>query len=178
MQRFIQLKQKKKKEKNRRVAMIIEFNFNFTQNNSLSQTTLSIAIHQIFSLSFKKRLTIIVRRIERIAILTSEANLIVVDAISIEAAAQMKLFMNQINDFKNILNLKHSYDQKYVMNDDFIIANSSFFFSFDKYIIIIDVTNEKSNNDLFSDEERYEQTLLNDKLSTNVRKNENDKKKN
>jgi hypothetical protein len=153
LQKSLQLKQKKKKKGNRRVAMILKINFNFIQSRQLSKTTLQIVTQQVFSLSFKKRLTIIVRRIEKIAILANEANLIVVDVISTEAAAKMKLFMNQIDDSDNIMNLHHSYHQKYVINDDFIIVDSSLFFSFDKYIIITEITNEKSDNDLFSDEE-------------------------
>jgi hypothetical protein len=38
--------------------------------------------------------------------------------------------------------LKHSYEQKYVINDDFIVADSSFFFSFDWYIIITVIIDE------------------------------------
>ncbi len=65
----------------------------------------------------------------------------------------MKKFMNQIDDSENVLNLKHSYDQEYVIDDEFIITDSSFFFSFDRYIIITVIIDEKSNNDLFSDKE-------------------------
>ncbi len=36
--------------------------------------------------------------------------------------------MNQIDDFKNILNLKYSYDQEYVINNEFIFVDLSFFF--------------------------------------------------
>jgi hypothetical protein len=81
----------------------------------------------------------------------------------------MKMFMNQIDDFENVLNLKHSYKQKYVINDDFIVADSSFFFSFDRYIIIIEIIDEKSDNDLFSDEERYKQLIRNEKLNENIK---------
>jgi hypothetical protein len=84
----------------------------------------------------------------------------------------MKMFMNQIDDFKNVLNLKHSYEQKYVINDDFIVADSSFFFSFDRYIIIIEIIDEKSDNDLFSDEERYKQLIRDEKLSENIKMKE------
>jgi hypothetical protein len=96
-----------------------------------------------------------VRRVERIAILANEANLIVADVISKEAILKMKMFMNQIDDFENVLNLKHSYNQKYVVDDESIIADFSLFFSFDQYIIIIVIIDEKSNNDLFNDEKRY-----------------------
>ncbi len=123
-------------------------------------------------LSFKKRLTIIVRRIEKIAIFTNEANLIVVDVISTKIIAKMKLFMNQIDVFDNIMNLHYSYHHKYVINDDFIIVDSSFFFSFDKYIFIIEIINEKSDNDLFSDEEWYEQLIWKNKLNENLKKND------
>ncbi len=84
----------------------------------------------------------------------------------------MKMFMNQIDDFENVLNFKHSYDQKYVIDDEFIIADSSLFFSFDQYIIIIVIIDEKSNNDLFSDEERYKQLIRDEKLSENVKMKE------
>jgi hypothetical protein len=94
-----------------------------------------------------------VRRVEKITIFASEANLIVVDVTSKKAILKMKKFMNQIDDSENVLNLKHSYDQEYVIDDEFIITDSSFFFSFDRYIIITVIIDEKSNNDLFSDKE-------------------------
>ncbi len=155
----MQLKQKIKKKRNRRVAMIFEINFNFIQSHQLSKSQFQIVTHQVFFLSFKKRLTIIVRKVEKIAIFTNEANLIVVDVTSKKTILKMKMFMNQIDDFENVLNLKHSYEQKYVINDDFIVADSSFFFSFDRYIIITVITDEKSDNELFSDEERYKQLI-------------------
>ncbi len=80
--------------------------------------------------------------------------------------------MNQIDDSENVLNLKHSYDQKYVIDDEFIIADSSFFFSFNQYIIITVITDENSDSDLFSDEERYKQLIRNEKLSENVKMKE------
>jgi hypothetical protein len=83
--------------------------------------------------------------------------------------------MNQIDDFKNVLNLKHSYKQKYVINDDFIVVDSSFFFSFDRYIIITEIIDEKSDNDLFNDEERYKQLIRNEKLSENIKMKEEKK---
>ncbi len=169
IQRFMQLKQKIKKKRNRRVAMILEINFNFIQSHQLSKSQLHVVTQQVFSLSFKKRLTIIVRKIEKIAIFTSEANLIVADVISKETTLKMKMFMNQIDDFENVLNLKHSYEQKYVINDDFIVADSSSFFSFDRYIIIIEIIDEKSDNDLFNDEERYKQLIRNEKLNENIK---------
>ncbi len=172
VQRFMQLKQKIKKKRDRRVAMILEINFNFIQSHQLSKSQLQIVTQQVFSLSFKKRLTITVRRVERIAILASEANLIVADVTSKEAILKMKRFMNQIDDSENVLNLKHSYDQKYVIDDESIIADSSLLFSFDRYIIIIVITDEKSNSDLFSDEERYKQLIWNEKLSENVKMKE------
>jgi hypothetical protein len=159
VERFMQLKQKIKKKRNRRVAMILEINFNFIQSHQLSKSQLQIVTHQVFSLSFKKRLTIIVRRIERIAIFTNEANLIIADVTSKKTTLEMKMFMNQIDDFENVLNLKHSYEQKYVINDDFIVVDSSSFFSFDRYIIITVITDEKSNNELFNDEKRYKQLI-------------------
>ncbi len=81
----------------------------------------------------------------------------------------MKMFMNQIDDFENVLNLKHSYDQEYVIDDEFIIADFSFLFSFDQYIIITVIIDEKSDSDLFNDEERYKQLIRNEKLSENVK---------
>jgi hypothetical protein len=87
----------------------------------------------------------------------------------------MKMFMNQIDDFENVLNLKHSYEQKYVINDDFIVVDSSSFFSFDRYIIITEITDEKSDNDLFSDEERYKQLIRDEKLSENIKMKEEKK---
>jgi hypothetical protein len=87
----------------------------------------------------------------------------------------MKIFMNQIDDSENVLNLKHSYEQKYVINDDSIVADSSFFFSFDWYIIITEITDEKSDNDLFNDEERYKQLIRNEKLSENIKMKEEKK---
>jgi hypothetical protein len=155
----MQLKQKIKKKRDRRVAMILEMNFNFIQSHQLSKSQLHVVTQQVFSLSFKKRLTIIVRRVERIAIFTSEANLIVADVTSKETTLKMKMFMNQIDDFENVLNLKHSYEQKYVINDDSIVADSSSLFSFDRYIIITEIIDEKSDSDLFSDEERYKQLI-------------------
>jgi hypothetical protein len=131
----MQLKQKIKKKRNRRVAMILEINFNFIQSHQLLKSQFQIVTHQVFFLSFKKRLTIIVRKVERIAIFTNEANLIVADVTSKETNLKIKMFMNQIDDFENVLNLKHSYEHKYVINDDFIVADSSFLFSFDRYII-------------------------------------------
>ncbi len=172
IQRFMQLKQKIKKKRNRRVAMILEINFNFIQSHQLSKSQLHVVTQQVFFLSFKKRLTITVRRVERIATFTNEANLIVVDVTSKETTLKMKMFMNQIDDFENVLNLKHSYEQKYVINDDFIVADSSSFFSFDRYIIITEITDEKSDNDLFSDEERYKQLIRNEKLSENIKMKE------
>ncbi len=163
------MKQKIKKKRNRRVAMILEINFNFIQSHQLSKSQLQIVTQQVFFQSFKKRLTTTVRRVERIAILANEANLIVADVISKEAILKMKMFMNQIDNFENILNLKHSYDQKYVINDEFIIADSSLLFSFDQYIIITVITDEKSDSDLFNDEERYKQLIRNEKLSENVK---------
>jgi hypothetical protein len=80
--------------------------------------------------------------------------------------------MNQIDDSENVLNLKHSYDQKYVIDDESIIADSSFFFSFNQYIIITVITDEKSNSDLFNDEERYKQLIRDEKLSENVKMKE------
>jgi hypothetical protein len=149
--------------------MTFEINFNFIQSHQLSKSQLQIVTQQVFSLSFKKRLTTTVRRIERIAIFANEANFIVADVISKEAILKMKMFMNQIDDSENVLNLKHSYDQKYVIDDESIIADSSFFFSFDQYIIITVITDEKSDNDLFSDEERYKQLIRNEKLNENVK---------
>jgi hypothetical protein len=149
--------------------MILEINFNFIQSHQLSKSQLQIVTQQVFFQSFKKRLTTTVRRVERIAILANEANLIVADVISKEAILKMKMFMNQIDNFENILNLKHSYDQKYVINDEFIIADSSLLFSFDQYIIITVITDEKSDSDLFNDEERYKQLIRNEKLSENVK---------
>jgi hypothetical protein len=116
-----------------------------------------------------------VRRVERIATFANEANLIVADVTSKEAILKMKMFMNQIDDFENVLNFKHSYDQEYVIDDESIIADFSFFFSFDQYIIIIVITDEKSDNDLFSDEERYKQLIRNEKLSENVKMKEEKK---
>jgi hypothetical protein len=113
-----------------------------------------------------------VRKVEKIAIFANEANLIVADVTSKKAILKMKMFMNQIDDFENVLNFKHSYDQKYVIDDEFIIADSSLFFSFDQYIIIIVIIDEKSNNDLFSDEERYKQLIRDEKLSENVKMKE------
>jgi hypothetical protein len=72
-----------------------------------------------------------VRKIEKIATFANEANLIVADVTSKEAILKMKMFMNQIDDSENVLNLKHSYDQKYVIDDESIIADSSLLFSFD-----------------------------------------------
>ncbi len=80
--------------------------------------------------------------------------------------------MNQIDDFENVLNLKHSYEQKYVINDDFIVVDFSFFFSFDRYIIITEIIDEKSDNDLFNDEERYKQLIRDEKLSENIKMKE------
>ncbi len=77
--------------------------------------------------------------------------------------------MNQIDDSENVLNLKHSYEQEYVINDDFIVADSSSFFSFDRYIIISVITDEKSDSDLFSDEERYKQLIWKKKLNENIK---------
>jgi hypothetical protein len=149
--------------------MILEINFNFIQSHQLSKSQLQIVTQQVFSLSFKKRLTTTVRRVERIAILANEANLIVADVTSKEAILKMKMFMNQIDDSENVLNLKHSYDQKYVIDDEFIIADSSSFFSFDQYIIITVIIDEKSDSDLFNDEERYKQLIRNEKLNENVK---------
>ncbi len=115
---------------------------------------------------------ITVRRVERIATFANEANLIVVDVTSKEAILKMKRFMNQIDDSENVLNLKHSYNQKYVIDDEFIIVDSSLLFSFDRYIIITVIIDEKSNNDLFSDEERYKQLIRDEKLSENVKMKE------
>jgi hypothetical protein len=168
----MQLKQKIKKKRNRRVAMILEINFNFIQSHQLSKSQLQIVTQQVFSLSFKKRLTTIVRRMKRIAILANEANLIVADVTSKEAILKMKRFMNQIDDSENVLNLKHFYDQKYVIDDEFIIVDSSFLFSFDRYIIITVITDEKSDSDLFNDEERYKQLIRDEKLSENVKMKE------
>jgi hypothetical protein len=81
----------------------------------------------------------------------------------------MKMFMNQIDDFENVLNLKHSYEQEYVINDDFIVVDSSIFFLFDRYIIIIEIIDEKSDNDLFNDEKRYNQLIRNEKLNENIK---------
>jgi hypothetical protein len=159
IQRFMQLKQKIKKKRNRRVAMIFEINFNFIQSHQLSKSQLYVVTQQVFFLSFKKRLTITVRKVEKIATFTSEANLIVVDVISKKTILKMKMFMNQIDDSENVLNLRHSYDQKYVINDDFIVADFSFFFSFDRYIIITVITDEKSDNDLCNDEKQYKQLI-------------------
>jgi hypothetical protein len=155
--------------------MTLEINFNFIQSHQLSKSQLQIVTQQIFSLSFKKRLTITVRRVERIATFANETNLIVVDVTSKEAILKMKMFMNQIDDFENILNLKHSYNQKYVIDDEFIIADSSFLFSFDQYIIIIVIIDEKSNSDLFNDEKRYKQLIRNEKLNENVKMKEEKK---
>ncbi len=155
--------------------MILEINFNFIQSHQLSKSQLQIVTQQVFSLSFKKRLTITVRRVERIAIFANEADLIVADVTSKEAILKMKRFMNQIDDSENVLNLKHSYDQEYVIDDESIIADSSLLFSFDRYIIITVTTDEKSNSDLFSDEERYKQLIRNEKLSENVKMKEEKK---
>jgi hypothetical protein len=51
-------------------------------------------------------------------------------------------------------------------------ADSSFFFSFDRYIIITEITDEKSDNDLFSDEERYKQLIRDEKLNENIKMKE------
>ncbi len=169
IQRFMQLKQKIKKKRDRRVAMIFEINFNFIQSHQLSKSQLHVVTQQVFSLSFKKRLMIIVRRVEKIATFTNEANLIVADVTSKKTTLKIKMFMNQIDDFENVLNLKHSYEQKYVINNDFIVADSSFFFSFDRYIIITEIIDEKSDNDLFNDEKRYKQLIRNEKLSENIK---------
>jgi hypothetical protein len=77
--------------------------------------------------------------------------------------------MNQIDDLKNVLNLKHSYEQEYVINDDFIVVDSSFSFSSDRYIIITVIINENSDSDLFSDEKRYKQLIRNEKLNENIK---------
>ncbi len=58
------------------------------------------------------------------------------------------------------------------MNDDFIVADSSSFFSFDRYIIITVITDEKSDSELFSDEERYKQLIRNEKLNENIKMKE------
>jgi hypothetical protein len=87
----------------------------------------------------------------------------------------MKMFINQIDDFENVLDLKHSYKQKYVINNDFIVVNSSSFFSFDRYIIIIEIIDEKFDNDLFDDEERYKQLIRNEKLNENIKMKEEKK---
>ncbi len=81
----------------------------------------------------------------------------------------MKMFMNQIDDFENVLNLKHWYERKYVINDDFIVVDFSSFFLFDRYIIITVIIDEKSDNELFNDEEQYKQLIRNEKLSENIK---------
>jgi hypothetical protein len=58
-----------------------------------------------------------------------------------------------------------------------------FFFSFDRYIIITEIIDEKSDNDLFNDEEWYKQLIRNEKLSENIKMKEeketlNEKNKN
>jgi hypothetical protein len=63
--------------------MILEINFNFIQSHQLSKSQLQIVTQQVFSLSFKKRLTTTVRRVERIAIFASEANVKVLKTVTV-----------------------------------------------------------------------------------------------
>ena len=105
----------------------------------------------------------------------NKMNLIVVEVISKNVAAKMKQFMNQMNDLIDILNFFVSYEQEFVLDDVFIIANFDSSFSFDRYIIIIEKS--KSNNDVFNDDARYEQLLLkstNNDDDDDDEKNEND----
>jgi hypothetical protein len=67
--------------------------------------------HAIYSLSFKKRITIIVKRAERVVALTNEANLIIADATAKETKKKIQRFMNQIDDFDNVFNFDHDYNQ-------------------------------------------------------------------
>ncbi len=67
--------------------------------------------HATYSFSFKKRITITVRRTERVVALTNEANLIVADATAKETKKKIQRFMNQIDDFDNVFNFDHDYNQ-------------------------------------------------------------------
>jgi hypothetical protein len=51
-------------------------------------------------------------------------------------------------------------------------AVSGFADAFDRYIIITEIIDEKSDNDLFSDEERYKQLIRDEKLSENIKMKE------
>jgi hypothetical protein len=72
-------------------------------------------------------------------VFTNEVDLIAIETISKEAIANMRRFINQIDDSKIILNLKHTYDQQFMYNDDLINVDSASSSSFDAYIMIIDV---------------------------------------
>ncbi len=67
--------------------------------------------HATYSLSFKKRIIITVKRIERVVALTNEANLIVADATTKETKKKIQRFMNQIDDSNNVFNFDHDYNQ-------------------------------------------------------------------
>jgi hypothetical protein len=47
-----------------------------------------------------------------------------------------------------------------------------FFFSFNRYIIITEIINEKFDSDLFNDDKRYKQLIRNEKLSENIKMKE------
>ncbi len=73
--------------------------------------------------------------------------------------------MNQIDDLDNVFNFDHDYNQHWILQKDSIIVDSSFSSFNDRYIMIIEIINEKSNNDVFFHESRYD--YLNDDENEN-----------
>ncbi len=128
--------------------------------------------HAIYSLSFKKRITIIVKRAERVVALTNEANLIIADATAKETKKKIQRFMNQIDDFDNVFNFDHDYNQDWVLQENSTIVDSSFSSFSDRYTMITEVINEKSNNDVFFHESRYD--YLNDDENENDDENDDE----
>ena len=70
--------------------------------------------------------------------LTKKQNLIETKLIKNETKQKMKNFLNQIKNSKNIFNFDHVYVQEDLNNDNTFISDSSLFFSFDRYILMIE----------------------------------------
>ncbi len=82
--------------------------------------------------------------------------------------------MNQIDDSNNVFNFDHDYNHDWILQKDSTIVDSFFSFFSDRYIMIIEIINEKSNNDVFFHESRYDYLNDDENENDNEKNNEND----
>ncbi len=81
--------------------------------------------------------------------------------------------MNQIDDSNNVFNFDHDYNHDWILQEDLTIVDSSSSFFSDQYIMITEVINEQSNNEVFFHESRYDY-LIDDENENDEEENDED----